>query len=72
MPDPTVSPAEIQRLFEGYALVQAQQFLNLTDDQYTKFLPRFMSLQNARRQALQQRTRVLNEIRRLLMPEPGT
>jgi hypothetical protein len=68
-PDPTVSPAEIQRLFDGYALVQAQQFLNLTDEQYTKFLPRFMALQNVRRQDLQQRTRVLNEIRRLLMPE---
>src|SRR5438105_3575285 len=65
-PDPTVSPAEIQRLFEGFALVQAQQFLNISDDQYTKFLPRFMALQTARRQALQQRTRVLNEIRKLL------
>jgi hypothetical protein len=68
-PDPAaVSPAEIQRLFDSYALVQAQQFLNIADDQYTKFLPRFMALQNARRQALQQRTRMLNELRRLLMP----
>jgi hypothetical protein len=67
-PDPTVSPAELQRLFDSFALVQAQQFLNLSDDQYQKFLPRFMALQNVRRQALQQRGRVLNEIRRLLMP----
>ena len=64
--DPTVSPAELQRLFDSFALVQAQQFLGISDDLYTKFLPRFMALQNARRQALQQRTRVLNEIRRLL------
>ena len=73
-PDPTVpnvSPAEIQRLFDSYALVQAQQFLNINDEQYTKFLPRFMALQNARRQALQQRTRMLNELRRLLMPGEG-
>ena len=65
-PDPAnVSPAELQRLFDSYALVQAQQFLNLNDDQYAKFLPRFMALQNARRQAQQQRNRVLNELRML-------
>jgi len=70
-PDPTVSPAEIQRLFDSYALVQAQQFLNINDEQYQKFLPRFMALQNARRQTLQQHTRILNELRRLLMPAEG-
>ena len=65
-PDPAVAPAELQRLFDGYALVQAQQFLSLGDDQYQKFLPRFMALQKARQQALQQRTRTLNELRRLV------
>ncbi len=64
--DPTVSPFELQKLFDSYALVQAQQFLAISDDQYAKFLPRFMALQTARRQALQQRTRVLNEVRRLV------
>jgi hypothetical protein len=68
---PAASPLEIQRLFDGYALVQAQQFLQLSDDQYAKFLPRFMALQNARRQALQQRTRVLNVIRSLTRPDGG-
>ena len=65
------NPAEVQRLFDGYALVQAQQFLQLSDDQYAKFLPRFMALQNARRQALQQRARVLNEIRLMTRPDGG-
>jgi hypothetical protein len=64
--DPTVTPAELQKLFDSYALVQAQQFLSISDEQYTKFLPRFMALQTARRQALQQRTRVLNMIRKAL------
>ena len=64
--DQTVSPFELQKLFDSYALVQAQQFLAIPDEQYTRFLPRFMALQNARRQALQQRTRVLNEVRRLV------
>jgi hypothetical protein len=62
--EPTVPPAELQRLFDSYALVQAQQFLGMSDEQYQKFLPRFMALQTARRQALQQRTRVLNVIRK--------
>jgi hypothetical protein len=63
---PAVSPAELQRLFDGFAIVQAQQFLALPDDQYTRFLPRFLALQTARRQTLQQHTRVLNVIRKAL------
>ena len=70
--EPSVSQAELQRLFDGYAIVQAQQFLNLDDDHYAKFLPRFMALQNTRRQALQQRNRVLNEIRMLTRPDGGS
>jgi hypothetical protein len=62
--DQAVSPAEFQRLFDGFALVQAQRFLELSDDLYSRFLPRFMALQNARRQAVQQHTRVLNAIRK--------
>jgi len=66
-PDPAaVSPAELQRLFDSYALVQAQQFLSLGDEQYSKFLPRFMALQTARRQAQQQRNRVLNDLRMMV------
>jgi hypothetical protein len=64
--EPTVTPFQLQRLFDSYALVQAQGFLRISDEQYAKLLPRFMALQDARRQALQQRMRVLNEVRRLL------
>ena len=63
------NPAEVQRLFDGYALVQAQQFLQLSDDQYARFLPRYMALQKTRREALQQRNRVLNEIRLMTRPD---
>jgi hypothetical protein len=69
-----VSPVELQRLFDAYSLVQAQEFLKIGDEQYAKFLPRFKSLLDTRRQTLQQRTRVLNVMRRLLMdaqPEEG-
>jgi hypothetical protein len=64
--EPTVSPFELQRLFDSYALLQAQEQLKIGDEQYTKFLPRFKALQDVRRQALQQRMRVLMEVRRLL------
>src|SRR5262245_39168757 len=33
-PDNPVSPAEIQRLFDAYTALQAQQQLELTDEQY--------------------------------------
>jgi Spy/CpxP family protein refolding chaperone len=69
--DPTVTPFELQRLFDSYALLQAQEQLKIGDEQYTKFLPRFKALQDARRQALQQRTRVLNDVRRLLAEVPS-
>jgi hypothetical protein len=69
-----VTPAELQRMFDGYSILQAQEFLQISDEAYTKFLPRFKMLLDTRRQALQQRTRVLNVIRRLLMdaqPDEG-
>ena len=36
----------------------------MNDEQFAKFLPRFKALQDARRQGLQQRTRVLNQLRK--------
>jgi Spy/CpxP family protein refolding chaperone len=67
---PTVTPFELQRLFDSYALLQAQNQLKIGDDQFTRFLPRFKALQDARRQTLQQRNRVLTDVRRLLMEAP--
>jgi len=65
--DPAVTPNEIQRMFDAYALVQAQDQLHLNDDQYARFLVRFKSLQEVRRRALQEHTRLIGELRRLLM-----
>jgi hypothetical protein len=63
---PAVTPFELQRLFDSYALLQAQEQLKINDEQFSRFLPRFKALQDARRQMLQQRTRVLADVRRLL------
>jgi hypothetical protein len=60
-----VSPAEIQRLFDAYVVMQAQQELQLTDDQFPKFLARVRSLQDIRRRGQMQRGRMFQELRRL-------
>ncbi len=66
--DPTgATPAEIQRMFDAYALVQAQDQLKLADDQYTQFLPRFKALQETRRRAQNERGRLIMELRRLAL-----
>jgi Spy/CpxP family protein refolding chaperone len=70
--DPAVTPAEIQRMFDSYALMQAQEQLKVTDDQFTKFLPRYKALQDARRRGLQERMRALNELRQMINgPQPA-
>ena len=66
-----VTPLEIQRMFDAYALVQAQDQLRLADEQYSRFLARYKAVQDIRRQSLQEHTRLMNELRRLLM-QPGT
>jgi Spy/CpxP family protein refolding chaperone len=62
---PGVSPAEIQRLFDAYAAMQAQEQLQLADVQYPQFLTRMKALQEVRRRHQQERNRVLQDLRRL-------
>jgi hypothetical protein len=63
--DQPVTPAEIQRMFDAYALVQAQDQLKLGDDQYPQFLSRFKALQEVRRRSQAERMRLIQELRRL-------
>ena len=60
-----VSPGEIQRLFDAYVVMQAQQELQLSDEQYPKFLARVKALQAARQKAQVERNRILQDLRRL-------
>jgi hypothetical protein len=68
-PSDSVSPAEIQRLFDAYALVQAQGQLKLGDDQYPRFLARFKALQDVRRRFQNERGRIIQDLRRLSMED---
>jgi Spy/CpxP family protein refolding chaperone len=66
-----VSPAEVQRMFDAYALMQAQEQLKIGDEQFTQFLTRYKALQDVRRRTLRERSRIVQELRRLLnQPQP--
>jgi hypothetical protein len=61
-----ITPAELQKMFDAYALMQAQDQLKLSDDQYSQFLGRFKALQDVRRRSLQERTRAIQSLRKML------
>ncbi len=61
-------PAEIQRLFDAYLVMEAQQTLGLSETQYPPFLTRLRALQDTRRRNLQARTRLLAELGRMSAP----
>ena len=64
-----LSPAEIQRWFNAYALLQAQEAIALTDEQYPKFLAAMRALQEQQRKQQQERARLLRELARLSAPD---
>jgi Spy/CpxP family protein refolding chaperone len=66
-----VTPGEIQRMFDSYALMQAQDQLKISDDRFPQFLTRFKALQDVRRRTLQERARTVQELRQLVnAPQP--
>jgi hypothetical protein len=70
MPEPPreMSPAEIQRIFDGYLLVQVQDALNLSDQQFAQLVPRLRTLQETRRRHQVERSRLLMDLQRLTRP----
>lgn len=68
-PDEDLKPAEVQRLFDAFIVVQVQDALKLTDDQFSRVLPRLRTLQQVRRRAQQDRLRMVNELQRLTNPK---
>jgi Spy/CpxP family protein refolding chaperone len=60
-----VTPGEIQRMFDAYALMQAQAQLDINDEQFNRFLTRFKALQEVRRHSMQERGRILMSLRTL-------
>ena len=60
---------QLQALFDAHVLVQAQQKLQLSDDQYQRFFMRMNRLQDVRRRHIRQRNQLINELRRKFRPE---
>lgn len=57
-----LSPREVQRLFDAYVAMQAQERLQLSDAQYPQFLARLKALLDVRRRALQARQALLTDL----------
>jgi DNA repair ATPase RecN len=68
-----LSRGEIQRLFDAYLVMEAQQALALTDQQYPQFLTRLKTLQDTRRRNQQERNQLMGQLQRLTNPrQPGS
>jgi Spy/CpxP family protein refolding chaperone len=52
----------VQSLVDGWALVEAQKQLDLSEEQHGTFVPRMMRLQNLRRRHMMERQRLLREM----------
>src|SRR4051794_13459204 len=57
-----ISAGQIQRWFEAYTVLQAQEALALNETQYGHFVTRLKSLQEVRRRHQQARNRILNDL----------
>ena len=60
--------AELQRLFDAYTVMQAQDALQLDDALFGQFLPKLKALQDTRRRNEQARNRLVAELGRLTAP----
>ena len=58
--------AEVGRLFDAYAVMQAQDALALDDARFGPFVSRLRALQDVRRRHVRQRNAAIRELRRLL------
>jgi len=61
----SISVAELTAALDAYALVQAQQQLQIGDDKYTVFAARLKRLQSARRANQRVRMRLMQDLRKL-------
>src|SRR5688572_26726055 len=66
--DVTMKPGQVQQLFDAMLVMQAQEALSLTEQQYAQFLTRLKVLQDTRRRNQQERNRLIAELQRLTNP----
>jgi DNA repair ATPase RecN len=66
---PLMSPGEVINMLDAYAVVQAQEALQLTEAQYGPFVTRLKKLHETRRRGQQGRNRILRDLRQLAGPQ---
>ena len=64
----TMNPGQVQQLFDAMVVMQSQQALDLSEQQYAQFLTRLRTLQETRRRHMAARNRLINELQRLTNP----
>jgi hypothetical protein len=64
--------AEVVTMLDAYAMFQAQQVLQLSDEQYGQFVTRLRHLQETRRRNMQVRNRLVQELRKMTAPDATT
>jgi hypothetical protein len=65
-----LSNGELINMLDTYAIVQAQDALELGDQQYGQFVTRLKQLQQTRRRNMQKRNQIVGELRRLTQTTP--
>ncbi len=70
--DRELSSAEVVGMLDAYALVQAQNALQLNDSQYGTFVGRLKTLQETRRRNQRARNQLVQELRRLTAVQVAT
>jgi len=71
-PDTAISAGQIQRWFEAYTVLQAQDALQLSETQYGRFVTRFKGLQDSRRKHQVARNQIMGDLRKLTNPQTGS
>lgn len=71
-PGAAMSAGQIQRWFEAFTVLQAQDALQLSETQYGRFVTRLKALQDARRKHQLARNQIMGDLRRLTNPQTGS
>jgi len=71
-PQAAISAGQIQRWFEAFTVLQAQEALNLSEAQYGRFVTRLKALQDARRKHQVARNQIMADLRKLTNPQTGS
>jgi hypothetical protein len=71
-PEGAISAGQIQRWFEAFTVLQAQEALQLSETQYGRFVTRLKLLQDSRRKHQLARNQIMGDLRRLTNPQNGT